>query len=96
MKKFLVVLLAIGLIHPATAQAETIKATVNGMVCAFCAQGLERVFGKLDAVEKITADLDNMLVTIVLKKGKQLDYATVRASVTANGLDTVKIERTLP
>lgn len=78
------------------ARAETAHVTVNGMVCAFCAQGLKKSFGKLDSVDKINVDLDNMQVTITVKDGKQLDDAAIKQAVTENGLDTVKIERTNP
>lgn len=94
MKKFLVVL-AISFLSFA-AHAETAKVTVNGMVCAFCAQGLEKSFGKMDAVEKVHVDLDNMLVTIKVKDGQTLDDAAIQKAIKDNGLDTVKIERTNP
>jgi copper chaperone CopZ len=66
------------------------------MVCAFCAQGLEKSFGRMDAVDKIDVDLDKMSVTIAVKDGKQLDDATIEKAIKDNGLDTVKIERTNP
>jgi copper chaperone CopZ len=75
------------------AHAETDKITVNGMVCAFCAQGLEKSFGKMDAVDKINVDLDNMMVTIKVKDGQTLDDAAIQKAIKDNGLDTVKIER---
>ena len=95
MKNLLTYTLAMSLIS-FSAHAETAHVTVNGMVCAFCAQGLERSFGKLDAVEKIKADLDNMTVTISIKTGKQLDDIAIQKAIKDNGLDTVKIERTNP
>jgi copper chaperone CopZ len=95
MKKHLMIVLAMSLVSFA-AHAETAHVTVNGMVCAFCAQGLEKSFGKLDSVGKTEADLDNKQVTITIKDGKQLDDATIEKAIKKNGLDTVKIERTNP
>lgn len=95
MKKCLTLVLAMSFISFA-AHAETAHVTVNGMVCAFCAQGLEKSFGKMDSVDKINVDLDNMQVTIAVKSGKQLDDAAIKKAITDNGLDTVKIERTNP
>lgn len=95
MKKFLFLMLMLGL-TPLAAHAETDKVTVNGMVCAFCAQGLEKSFGKVAAVEKINVDLDAMLVTLTIKNGQTLDDATIKKTIKDNGLDTVKIERTTP
>lgn len=76
-----------------SAHAETDKITVNGMVCAFCAQGLEKSFGKIDVIDKINVDLDNMMVTLHVKDGQKLDDATIQKAIKENGLDTVKIER---
>lgn len=95
MKKYLMLIAAMSLISFA-AHAETAHVTVNGMVCAFCAQGLEKSFGKMDAVDKIDVDLDKMTVTIAVKDGKQLDDAAIEKAIKDNGLDTVKIERTNP
>jgi copper chaperone CopZ len=95
MKKLLIYTFAVSLISFA-AHAETAHVTVNGMVCAFCAQGLERTFGKMDAISKTDVNLDEMRVTLTIKDGKQLDDATIESAVKENGLDTVKIERTNP
>jgi copper chaperone CopZ len=95
MKKLLVFVFVVNLIAFA-ARAETAHVTVNGMVCAFCAQGLEKSFGKMDSIEKTDVDLDKMQVTLKIKDGKQLDNAAIKKAIEENGLDTVKIERTNP
>ena len=41
---------------PAVA-AESVKASVNGMVCAFCAQGIEKRLSKLPATKAVFVDL---------------------------------------
>lgn len=95
MKKLVILVLAFNLI-PFAARAETDLITVNGMVCAFCAQGLEKSFGKIGIIDKINVNLDNMLVTLHIKDGQVLDDGTIRQAIKENGLDTVKIERTSP
>ena len=40
-----------------SAQAETIVANVNGMVCAMCVTGIERSFRKQPAVDTVKVDL---------------------------------------
>ena len=92
MKKLLILSLALGLI-PFAAHAETEKITVNGMVCAFCAAGIEKSFGELSAVDKTIVDLDNRLVTVITKDGQKLDDATIEKIIKDNGFDTVDIER---
>lgn len=98
MKKLLAGMMALSLVSFAahTAHAETDKITVNGMVCAFCAQGLEKSFGKMSAVDKVNVSLDNMLVTIYIKDGQALGDDAIKQTIKENGLDTVTIERTNP
>lgn len=76
--------------------AETAHVTVNGMVCAFCAQGIEKSFGRMDEVANSHADLDNRMVTITIKPGKQLPDTDIQKAIRDNGLDPVKIERSNP
>jgi thioredoxin-related protein len=42
--------------------------TVEGMVCDFCAQAIQKVFLKKEEVAGITVDLDNQNVIIALKE----------------------------
>lgn len=93
MKRLVLTVLAFSFLSFA-AHAETAKITVHGMVCDFCAQGIEKSFNKLDAVDKTIVDLDNMLVTVKTKDGQTLDDATIQNVIKDNGFDTVKIERT--
>lgn len=95
MKSFFITLLAFSL-TPFIANAETAKITVNGMVCAFCAQGIEKSFGKFDAIDQVHVDLDQTLVTVHIKDGFVLDDATLQKSINDNGMDMVRIERSTP
>lgn len=42
---------------------------VNGMVCDFCAQALEKVFGKKEEVSSIEVNLDDQTVIIHYSEG---------------------------
>ena len=53
-----------------SAFAETITTTVNGMVCAFCATGIEKTFRKQPEVATVKLDLHKKLVTITTRPGK--------------------------
>ena len=76
-----------------TAQAATsIKATVNGMVCAFCAQGIEKRLSKLPATQAVFVDLKNKLVAVEVKDGQTLDDKTIRAEISDAGYDVLKTE----
>lgn len=51
---------------------EEIKVGVNGMVCAFCAQGIEKTFNSQKEVDKIEVSLANKYVKIKFKDGQRL------------------------
>ena len=81
------------LVFSAAAQAETIVATVNGMVCAFCATGLEKTFKKQPAIDHVKVDLEGRLVTLTTKPDQTLDDATVTKLITAAGYAVTAIAR---
>lgn len=76
-----------------TASAETIKANVNGLVCSFCATGIEKTFKAQPAVDTVHVDLDNKLVTINTKPDQKLDDATVEKLITDAGYSVTNIAR---
>lgn len=72
--------------------AESIKATVNGMVCAFCAQGIEKRLTQLPATQAVFVDLKRKVVAVEARAGQTLDPKAVAAEITESGYDVVKIE----
>ena len=85
--------LIIGLGLTTVVSAETIHTTVNGMVCAFCATGIEKTFRKQPEVESVKVDLPSKQVTIKTKPGKTLSDAKVKEIVTYSGYTMGKIVR---
>jgi copper chaperone CopZ len=77
----------------AVVSAETIHTTVNGMVCAFCATGIEKTFRKQPEVESVKVDLPSKQVTIKTKPGKTLTDAKIKEVVTYSGYTMGKIVR---
>jgi copper chaperone CopZ len=73
--------------------AETITTTVNGMVCAFCATGIEKTFRKQPEVATVKVDLPKKLVTITTKPGKTLSDPKIKEVVTYSGYTMGKIVR---
>ena len=73
--------------------AETIHTSVNGMVCAFCATGIEKTFRKHPEVESVKVDLPSKQVTIKTKPGKTLSDAKIKEVVTYSGYTMGKIVR---
>jgi copper chaperone CopZ len=75
------------------AEAETITATVNGLVCSFCATGIEKTFRKQPAVNTVKVDLETKLVTVGTKPDQTLDDTTVTKLLTDSGYSVVSIAR---
>jgi len=75
------------------AHAETIKASVNGLVCAFCATGIEKTFKAEPAVETVHVDLESKLVTITTKADQKMEDATVTKLITDAGYSVTGIKR---
>jgi len=92
MKKYLLTII-ISFAFSASISAETIRTTVNGMVCAFCATGIEKTFRKQSEVESVKVDLKEKLVTIKTKPGKTLSDAKVKEIVTYSGYTMGRIVR---
>ena len=76
-----------------SALAETISTTVNGMVCAFCATGIEKTFRKQPEVAAVKVDLPKKLVAITTKPGKTLSDSKIKEVVTFSGYTMGKIVR---
>lgn len=76
-----------------SAVAETIHTTVNGMVCAFCATGIEKTFRKQPEVASVKVDLPKKTVTITTKPGKTLSDSKIKEVVTYSGYTMGKIVR---
>jgi copper chaperone CopZ len=72
--------------------AESLKATVNGMVCAFCAQGIEKSLSRMDATKAVFVDLKSRIVLVEAKDGKTLDEKAISAAIVDAGYDVVKME----
>lgn len=72
--------------------AQSLKATVNGMVCAFCAQGIEKTIGKMEATKAVFVDLKNKVVLVEAKDGRTLDEKAIGAAIVDAGYDVVRME----
>ncbi len=92
MKKLLINTTLICLLASAV-QAETILASVNGLVCSFCAKGIEKTFNAQPQVEHVKVDLDHKLVTIHTKEKQTLDDKKVTKLITNAGFTVTKIVR---
>ena len=92
MKNYLLTIVVIfGL--TAAVSADTIKATVNGMVCGFCATGIEKTFKAQPEVKTVDVDLENKLVTIQTKQGQTLQDSKIKKLLGNAGYSVVAVAR---
>ena len=91
-----ILLLAGGLFVSQSALADVIKVSVNGMVCGFCAQGINKKLTKTGLVEKVNVDLEKKLVSFSTLPGKELNDESITKLITEAGYSVVKIEREKP
>jgi periplasmic mercuric ion binding protein len=89
--KLLVLFIWLSLCGPVA--AETIQAAVNGMVCGFCATGIEKTFRAQPEVKAVDVDLENKLVTIYTKQGQTIDDSKIRKLLTGAGYSVTGIVR---
>ena len=79
-KQMMYLILGLSLLSP-LARAETtneVKVGVNGMVCAFCAQGIEKSFMAQKEVASIEVSLANKFVKIKFKDGQSLSQEKIK------------------
>jgi len=91
LRKLLPLIISLGVSR--VAAADTIRATVNGMVCGFCATGIEKTFKAQPEVKTVDVDLENRLVTIHTKQGQTIDDAKIKKLLGNAGYSVVAVAR---
>lgn len=74
--------------------AKTIEIEVNGLVCAFCAQGIEKTLRGFEATEDVLVSLEHRLVAVSLQDGATLDEAVLKQAIVDAGYTPVNVEYT--
>ena len=74
--------------------AKTIEMDVNGLVCAFCAQGIEKTLKGFPATDKVFVSLEHRIVAVELKDGQDIDDAALKKAITDAGYALIKVRRT--
>jgi copper chaperone CopZ len=77
----------------AGSSAATIEMTVNGLVCAFCAQGIEKKLKKFPATAEVVVSLEHRLVAVSLKDGQDIPDTDLRRALTEAGYTLKAISR---
>ena len=88
-----VLVLSATLAHAAPDRVATVKTTVNGMVCSFCAQGILAHFKKHPAISNVHVDLTRKLVLLEERKGKSITDREITEHIKKSGFEPLKVER---
>jgi copper chaperone CopZ len=94
MKRYQLLLAAILFAVSVSSGAATIEMTVNGLVCAFCAQGIEKKLKNFPATSEVVVSLEHRLVAVSLKEGQDIPDADLRKALTDAGYTVKSIART--
>ena len=93
MKRFQIVVAMASLAITSISTAATIEMTVNGLVCAFCAQGIEKKLKKFPATAEVVVSLEHRLVAVAVKDGQDIPDADLRKALTDAGYTVKSISR---
>jgi copper chaperone CopZ len=87
-------LFSILVLMSATASADAIEMKVYGLVCAFCAQGIEKTMRKNPATEDVVVSLEHQLVAVSTHQGQDISDADLTKALTDAGYEVKAIART--
>ena len=66
--------------------------SVNGMVCDFCARGIERTFKKDKSVQKIDVDLTRGKVLVMYAQSATVNFEDIKQKILSNGQNATDLE----
>lgn len=72
--------------------ATSIKAEVNGMVCAFCAKGIEKKLKALPEQQSTYVNLKNKIVVLELKANQNVPIERFKTIIQEAGYTVNKVE----
>ena len=71
--------------------AQVAVVDVNGMVCDFCARGIEKTFYDDKAVKKVDVNLETGKVLIAYSNSKNIDIEEIKKIFLSNGQTATKV-----
>lgn len=89
-----IALLLLAFLAATGAHAATIELTVNGLVCGFCAQGIEKTLRRNAATDDVFVSLENRLVAVATKPDTDIADDVLRKALKDAGYDVKAIART--
>ena len=74
------------------AQPSAVKLSINGMVCAFCAQGIESRLKKLPETADLYINLKQKVVAVQARPGQSLAVDKLKAEIVEAGYEVTSAE----
>ena len=93
MKAFKALVLAFACAATLAAHATTVKMEVNGMVCAFCAQGIEKRLRAMAPTQDVFVSLQHRVVAVALREGQDIPDQTLVTALKEAGYDVTSVQR---
>lgn len=78
----------------AAVRADAIEMNVYGLVCGFCAQGIEKILRENPATADVIVSLENKLVAVITKPGADISDVDLKKAITEAGYTLKAITRT--
>ena len=66
--------------------------SVTGMVCDFCARGIEKTFKKDKSVLAVDVDLAKGKVLVAFEKSREIDFDEIKNKILINGQNATDLE----
>lgn len=66
--------------------------SVNGMVCDFCARGIEKTFKKDKSVKRVDVDLSRGKVLVAYNNSKVIDFEDIKLKIVSNGQNATDLQ----
>ena len=66
--------------------------SVKGMVCDFCARGIQKTFYKRNEIKKVDVDLDKGKVLLAFTSSATIDFEEIKKTIQSNGQTAVDME----
>jgi copper chaperone CopZ len=66
--------------------------SVSGMVCDFCARGIEKTFTRDNSVLKVDVDLSGGKVFIAYSAEKNIDFKEIKMKIMSNGQNATDLQ----
>ena len=96
MKKSLFAVCTFALLLPfssAFASHKQVTVAVKGMVCGFCAHGIEKKFSAEAAIEKVNVSLSEKKVTLTLRHSTDISDARITQILNDSGYSVESVAR---